>query len=144
MWVPALITGKFLHGVTVTIVHIAVQKMTVETVPKDVAGVFVPVTNIFMATGYTLILGSGLILPKGDYSPGLELSGDNLDAYNSNREDQAWRFVYIFPVILNVLMLLGYFIFIRAEPILHALKIGDDEQALSLIDKVYDSAEDRQ
>jgi hypothetical protein len=41
-------------------------------------------------------------------------------------------------------MLLGYFTFIRAEPILHALKIGDDEQALSLIDKVYDSAEDRQ
>ena len=84
---PALVAGKLLHGVTVTIVHIAVQKMTVETVPKDVAGVFVPVTNLFMATGYTLILGSGLILPKGDYSPGLELIGDNLDAYNSNRED---------------------------------------------------------
>ena len=101
--------------------------MTVETVPKHVAGVFVPVTNLFMACGYTLILGSGLILPKGDYSPGLELTGDNLDAYNENREDQAWRFVYIFPVILNVLMLLGYFTLIRAEPILHALKLGDDE-----------------
>ena len=141
---PTLVLGKFLHGVTVTIVHISVQKMTVETVPKHVTGAYAPMTNFFMATGYMLILGSGLGLPDADYhpvGPDVEKTGANLEAYNLDKADIFWRFIYIFPVFLNILMLLGYFCYIKSDSILHSIRKGDDEQALALIEKVYDSSE---
>ena len=45
--IPTLVLGKFMHGVVVTIVHIAVQKMIVESVPKHVMSWFVPMTPVF-------------------------------------------------------------------------------------------------
>ena len=60
-----------------------------------------------------------------------------------DRADPDWRPVYLFPVLLNVLMLVGYCGFIKSEPILYSIRVGDTQQALELIDKVYDKSESR-
>ena len=112
--------------------------MIVETVPKNVAGAFVPMTNFFMASGYMLILGSGFVLPDADYHPSLPKVGANLEACELDRADMNWRFVYAFPIFLNILMLLGFHLFIKTDPILYSIRIGDDTSALKLISKVYD------
>ena len=38
--VPTLILGKFMHGFTITVVHIAANKMLNETVPVYMMGSF--------------------------------------------------------------------------------------------------------
>ena len=47
LWVPTLIFGKFMHGVTVTVVHMACQKMIVETVPKHKSSIAAPIFQTF-------------------------------------------------------------------------------------------------
>lgn len=68
-WIPALVIGRFLHGLTVTIVLIAGNKMVVEIVPKDFLGTFAPFSNFFSGIGYVLVLGGGLGLPQVEYYP---------------------------------------------------------------------------
>lgn len=41
-------------------------------------------------------------------------------------------------------MLLSFQIFIKSEPIMFSLRSNNEEEALVLIDKVYDQSEDRQ
>lgn len=137
LWLPSLVAAKMVNGVTVTIVHIAVQKMIVETLPRNVAGQFVPIGQFFKALGYMLVLGSGLGLPSVDYHPDLPLEGENLTAYKLDRRELFWHFIYLFPVFVNCLMLIGYFCLIKADPIMYSIRIGDNDSALLLIDKVY-------
>ena len=80
-WMPALVIGKFLHGVTVTVVLIAGNKMIVETIPKDQCGNFAPISPFFNGLGYVLVLGGGLFLPQEEYYPGKPLEGANLEAH---------------------------------------------------------------
>ena len=54
-WMPALVIGKFLHGVTVTVVLIAGNKMIVETIPKDQCRNFAPISPFFSGLGYVLV-----------------------------------------------------------------------------------------
>ena len=54
-WMPTLVIGKFLHGVTVTVVLIAGNKMIVETIPKDQCRNFAPISPFFSGLGYVLV-----------------------------------------------------------------------------------------
>lgn len=68
---PTLIIGKFLHGVTLTVIHIAANKMINETVPVDQLGTFGSAVQVAINVGYVFCLGFGLLLPSGDYNPAL-------------------------------------------------------------------------
>ena len=61
--------GKFLNGIFVTCVHIAVTKMVNETVPVYLLGTCGTVTQSMMSSGYLLVLGLGCFLPEADYDP---------------------------------------------------------------------------
>ena len=78
--VPTLVVGKFFHGVTVTVVHMATSKMISETVPVDQLGKYGPAGQVAGNIGYTLVLGFGLLLPSGDYNPALVDDPCNLRA----------------------------------------------------------------
>jgi len=60
-----------LHGITVTVVHIAATKMLHETVPVYLLGNFGPMVQGLAAIGYALTFGFGYWLPQGDYNPSL-------------------------------------------------------------------------
>jgi len=91
-----------------------------------------------------LVLGFGLGLPSGDYNPGLEDSPENEAARLADVEDNFWRFIYIFPMMINIFMLVSFLYFIRCEPIMFSLSHGDEDHAFELIDKVYCDSEDKQ
>ena len=88
-----------------------------------------------------MVLGEGL--PAADYNPGSPKEGDNLKAYQEDHKDNFWRMILLFPIIINILMLLNFVVNIGAEPIMYALSIDDDEEAMKLIDKVYHESVDR-
>ena len=52
--------------------------------------------------------------------------------------------MYLFPMIINSIMLLNFVLFIKREPIMFSVSRDEDEEALKLIDRVYDKSEDRQ
>lgn len=125
-----------------------------ETLPKSVASKFVPINMFFEASGYMLCMGSGVLLPPEDYVPETPIDPSLADgtystvdilknkaAYDANVADENWRLIYFFPVIVNALGLLGYFCLIRADPIMFSLRTGKDEEAKTLIKKVYQSTE---
>lgn len=114
-----------------------------ETIPSYILGRFAPIIQANTATGYMLVLGFGLGLPAADYHPVLPKVGENLEAYEADKADLFWRFIYIFPVVINAWMLFSFFTFVKTDSILFCLRNGDEEQALQLIDKVYHADEDR-
>ena len=92
-----------------------------------------------------LCFGLGLGLPKSDYSPELPHEGKNKEAFQAHANDKFWRVLLVFPVVINVLMLLMFLIFIRKDSIMHNLSITNINQAdaMILIDKIYNTCEDR-
>jgi len=101
-----------------------------------------------MTSGYTLTCIVGLGLPASDYNPALGLkNAANKLAYDADVKDEFWRFILFVPVIVNCIMLTVFFLFIRTDSIMFNLSKKDDEhdgEALKLIERVYDSSEDRQ
>ena len=85
--VPTLIIGKFFHGFTVTVVHLAATKMISETVPVDKLGFFGTAGAIANNVGYTLVLGFGLLLPPSDYDPALLNDPANQAAKQADIDD---------------------------------------------------------
>ena len=140
--VPTLVIGKFLHGVTVTVVHMASNKMISETVPVDQLGKFGSAFSILNNVGYTLVLGFGLLLPSGDYNPALVNDPANLRAKQADIEDQWWHFVLFFPFIVNSLILINYMVYIKEDSIMFNLSQGEEAGALRLIEKIYDTSGD--
>ena len=92
---------------------------------------------MFIGTGYCLVLGFGIGLPKGDYDPALPKTGENLKALNEDKADNFWRFIYAFPIFINLFMITSFKLFINEESIMFSLSKDDDESALRLIKKVY-------
>ena len=136
--VPTLILGKFLHGFTITVVHIAANKMISETVPVDQLGTFGSAIQIATNCGYTFVLGFGLLLPSGDYNPALVNDSSNLLAKQADIDDQWWRFVLFFPIIINSMILTNYCLYIKEDSIMFNLSNGDEDSSLRLIEKIYD------
>jgi len=97
--------------------------------------------QLWIASGYMLVLGFGIGLPAGDYDPSLPKTGENLKAMNDDKADMFWRFIYVFPVIINIFMLTSFNFCIGEESIMFSLTKGDDEAALRLIQKIYSDDE---
>ena len=51
--------------------------------------------------------------------------------------------MYLFPVLINLLMLTSFMINIKTDSIMFLLSKGKDEEAKILIDKVYHPDENR-
>lgn len=66
-----LCIGKFLHGVFVTVCHMAATKMINETVPVYMLGQVGVVVQTSMAFGYFVVIGMGIGLPSADYDPSI-------------------------------------------------------------------------
>lgn len=91
--------------------------------------------------GYTLVLGFGLLLPNGDYNPALINDPQNELAKQADIDDQWWRFVLFFPIIVNGFILMNFLLYIQEDSIMFNLSEGNEECALKLIVKVYDVSE---
>lgn len=137
LWLPTMVLAKFLHGYYVTVVHMAMCKMIAETVPKNKAALFSPMIQVYGSGGFALVLGFGLLLPQKDFRPGMPLVGKNLVAYKEDVQDEFWRFIYFFPIFMNVLMLAIFYTCIKVNPIMFSVAREHKEDALYLIDKVY-------
>lgn len=87
-------------------------------------------------------MGMGQLFPEADYNPALIDDPKNLAAKAADKKDVMWRFFNFFPVFINLLMLFNFFCFIKGESIMFALQNDDDEAALILIDKVYNTKEE--
>lgn len=85
-----------------------------------------------------------MILPSGDYNPALTDDPKNLEAKQADIDDQKWRLVYFFPIIINCVNLSCFYLFIKYDSIMFSLSKGDDEGALALVDKIYHRSCDRQ
>jgi len=55
----------------------------------------------------------GMGLPKADYDPELGHTIPNDEAMKADIEDQFWRFMFLFPVLINLFMLTSFCFFIR-------------------------------
>ena len=141
--VYTLSIGKFLNGFFVTVVQIAQIKMINETVPVYLIGAFAPIVDAMISFGYTLVFGFGKGLPQEDYNPELTNDKENLDALEANKNDNFWRVIYLFPMLINCFMLASFMLFIRNESIMFCLSEDRDEDAKALIDKVYHKNEDK-
>ena len=139
----ALILGKLLHGIFVTVVHVANVKMINETVPHDLIGPYGSLIAIEITTGYMLTCVFGVGFPEDDYNPALPRTGKNLQAYDADVANEFWRFMLAFPIFMNLIMLTVFFVSIRTDSIMFNLSKKDSESALYLIDRVYDKGESR-
>ena len=52
--------------------------------------------------------------------------------------------MYLIPVGINLIMLFNFSVFIKKDSIMFNLSQDNDNEALYLIDKIYDKSEDRQ
>lgn len=68
-----------------------------------------------------LVLGLGIGLPAADYDPTLPKEGANLKALQEDKADLFWRFIYGFPVLVNLFMITSFFLFIGEESIMFSL-----------------------
>lgn len=116
-----IIVAKFVHGLFVTYVHMSNVKMINETVPEYLKAQYGTYIAVVMTSGYTLTMIVGLGLPEGDYNPELPLTGENLKAFNADKDDEFWRFILFVPVILNLIMLLVFFCVIKTDSIMFNL-----------------------
>ena len=136
--VYTLVIGKLCNGFFVTVVNIASVKMISESLPvyMDEYGIMaIMIPNGF---GYFLVQAMGAGLPQNDYNPELLDDKDNLLAQQADINDHFWRIMYGFPILINLLMLSIFMIFIKDDPIMYSLSIGNEEKAINLIAKIYD------
>jgi hypothetical protein len=140
--INVLIAGKFLNGYFVTVLLMATVKMINETIPVYLLGKYGAVINITGALGYFLVFGMGAGLPSHDYNPGIEGDTFNDEAKQADINDQFWRLLYGFPILVNGWMLLGFFLFIKEDSIMYNLSVDNEEGALQLIKRVYHEDED--
>ena len=84
--------------------------------------------------GYFIVFFSGKGLPQRDYNPKLKDDAENLIAYNENKSDEFWRVIYIIPVVINSIMLLGFIFGIKYDSIMFNVSKNNDEGALNMIE----------
>ena len=67
--VPTICFGRFLYGVAAGHANIIMGKSLDETVPREIFGLFGPLTNTIIVVGIMIIWFLGLILPtdEADY-----------------------------------------------------------------------------
>jgi hypothetical protein len=96
----------------------AAIKMINETVPVHLLGSAGTIVNTSLSFGYMLCLGLGLNLPHADFQPGVSTEAGVLEQYVN---DRWWRFIYILPSFLNLLMMVSFLSFINSDSIMFNL-----------------------
>ena len=135
--------GKFFNGFFVTVCYIAAIKMLNESIPVYLLGTYGTLASTCTAIGEMLCLGLGLGLPSEDYNPALINDPDNMLAFEADKNDEFWRFCYLFPMFINLFMLSSFALFIKEDSIMYNLSLDRDDEALALIDKIYQKSESR-
>lgn len=121
----------------------AACKMLNETVPVYYLGYFGIFIDVGLETGNMLCFGFGQWLPQGDYSPSLH-DDANMRAKQENIADTFWHFIYIFPLLLNCIILFNFCFFIKADSIMFNLSNDNEEEAMVMIERIYHASEDRE
>ena len=93
--------------------------------------------------GYLILFILGKGLPQADYDPNLTGDKANDLAFEANRNDEFWRFIFILPIFINLFMILSVVFYIKSDPIMYNVSRNNYNEALELIDKVYHPSEDR-
>lgn len=57
-------------------------------------------------------------------------------------DDSFWRVLYLIPVVMNISMLITFTLFIKQDSIMFNLSNGNDEEARTMIKKIYAKSED--
>ena len=115
---------KFLNGFFVTVVHMAAVKMINETIPNQLLGSAGTIIQASFSFGLMICFGLGLNLPQADFQPGLTEDPEILSLYQN---DNWWRFMYIFPCFLNLIMVFSFLIFIKEDSIMFNLSHDNDD-----------------
>lgn len=89
-----------------------------------------------------LLITFGKALPSPDFISSIDDQDNNL-IIQENVKDFFWRFIFVFPVFINVLMVVLFVRCIKHEPIMYSLSKNDFQSSLSLIEKIYHKSEDR-
>ena len=110
-----------------------------ETVPVYLLGSYGTVLQTCAAVGFMFCFGLGLGLPQSDYDPEMP----NEAALEADKADEFWRILYGFPILINLFMLISFYINIKQDSIMYNLSIGADQEAMSIIDKLYLPSESR-
>ena len=126
---PMIIIGRYFFGFCCGVFSVAGPKMLDETVPIQLSSSFGTATNTFLSAGimFALLLGAGL---------------PNDDDVEGQKEDKFWRVLYGFPYICQATTILMFMTCFREDSITYSISQGKDEDALSLIKKVYANHED--
>lgn len=118
------------------VIQIAALKYIHETVPNHLSGMIGTAPAVGLAVGDVLVLIFGL--EKISYDPLEELDIWKTGTKEKLKANESWRFIYMIPGVINVVMLLLFITFIRKEPIMYSLSHNNSENATKLMNKVYD------
>ena len=121
---PAICIGRYFYGLCCGVFSVAGPKMLDETVPIHLNSSFGTATNTFLSGGIMLAIVLGSLLPEGDDVQG-------------QLDDGNWRVLYGFSYLCNFITIFFFTFFFKEESISFNISRGNDEQALSLIKKVY-------
>ena len=120
--VPTLCVGRFALGLASGVLTVCFSKSIYETVPENVSGLFVGMTNFYITLGVMLATLAGVALPT------------NKDDF---KDDEMWRLVYACPIIIALLQI-SLFIFVyKTEPILFCIRNNDDKSAQQIMRLVF-------
>ena len=100
-----------------------------ETVPIQLSSSFGTATNTFLSGGIMIALLLGAGLPDDKDTQG-------------QMDDGFWRVLYGFPFACQAITILMFLTCFREDSITYSISQGRDDEALSLIKKVYAPHED--
>lgn len=126
---PMICIGRFFFGFCTGVFSVAGPKMLDETVPIHLNSSFGTATNTFLSGGIMIAVVLGALLPEDNDTAGQKL-------------DTNWRIIYGFPYICSFFTILIFMCCFPEDSITFSISNGRDEEALSLIKKVYSPKED--
>lgn len=126
---PMICIGRFGFGFCCGVFSVAGPKMLDETVPIHLNSSFGTATNTFLSGGIMIAVVLGALLPEDKDFDGQIADGN-------------WRILYGFPYICQFFTILMFACCFPEDSITFSISNGRDEEALSLIRKVYSAEED--
>ena len=124
--VSMLCIGRFLCGITAGIANNIMGKSLDETIPVESSGQFGTLLNGYICIGFIPSFLLGGILPTGD---------------EEMKDDNRWRLIYLMPAFIAITQILLFLIFFKEEPVAFSIAEGNEEEAKTLLKKVYKKTE---
>lgn len=119
---PMICLGRFLQGSVACTANLIMGKTMSETVPEALAGQYGTLTNIFVNVGFLISFSCGLLLPQDE---------------SEYATDEMWKLVSIMPAIVGFIAVMLVTAFYPEEPIAWCVANDRNEEASSLIKRVY-------